>query len=61
MRVNLKAWNLKMRELKPVNFERYEILDGEWMVIVRGFVMVCSCAILQINGFVTVDGLIKVG
>lgn len=50
-----------MRELKPVNFERYEILDGEWMVIVRGFVMVCSCAILQINGFATVDGLIKVG
>lgn len=41
--------------------QRVAILAGELLVIVEGFAMVCECAELPIDGFVTIHGELRVG
>lgn len=44
-----------------VNLERYKVVEGETLEVVEGFVMVCGCAVLIIDGYFRLDGVVKVG
>lgn len=44
-----------------VNLERYGVGADEWCSISAGFVMVCSVSVLQIDGVLSCDGVVKVG
>jgi hypothetical protein len=46
---------------KVVNMQRIAVLPGELLVIVEGFAMVCECAEFPIDGFVTIDGELRIG
>lgn len=49
------------REFKAVNFERYAILKNEVLTVAPGFVMVCGCRVLIVNGYLRVFGVLRVG
>lgn len=49
------------REFKAVNFERYAILKNEQLTVAKGFVMVCSCRVLVVSGYVRLYGLLRLG
>ena len=51
----------EQREFKAVNFERYEILKNEVLTVTQGFVMVCGCRVLMVNGFLRLFGVLRVG
>ena len=51
----------EQREFKAVNFERYEILKNEVITVTRGFVMVCSCRVLIVDGYMRLFGVLRVG
>lgn len=51
----------EQRQFKAVNFERYAILKNEVLTVASGFVMVCSCRVLVVNGYVRLFGVLRVG
>lgn len=48
-------------ESKAVNLERYAVLKNEVLTVVQGFVMVCNCRVLVVNGYVRLYGVLRVG
>lgn len=51
----------EQREFKAVNFERYKILKNEVLTVTDGFVMVCGCRVLIVNGYMRLFGLLRIG
>ena len=49
------------REFKAVSLERYAILKNEVLTVTEGFVMVCGCRVLMVNGFLRLFGVLRVG
>lgn len=49
------------RSLKAVNLQRYAVLPDELLFIAEGFAMVCECAELIVDGFITLNGELRVG
>lgn len=45
---------------KAVNLERYAILRGEEMSIAAGFVMVVGSSVLVVDGYIWLNGLIRI-
>ena len=43
------------------SLERYAVNAGEFVKVERGFVMVVSSRVLVINGYLRLDGVVKVG
>ena len=48
-------------KLKAVNLERYKVNQAEILEVFEGFVMVCGCAVLLIDGYFRLDGVVRVG
>ena len=46
---------------KAVNLERYSVNSDELVEVARGFVMVCGCAVLVVDGYLRLDGVVRVG
>ena len=46
---------------KAVNLQRYAVGSDELVEVAAGFVMVCGCAVLSINGYLRLDGVVRVG
>ena len=46
---------------KAVNLERYAVNLDELVEVAPGFVMVCGCAVLFIDGYFRLDGVVRVG
>lgn len=49
------------RELKAVNLQRYAVLKNEYLFVASGFVMVVDSPLMRIDGYVRLDGLLRVG
>lgn len=48
-------------ESKGVNFSRYAVKNGEYLVVAEGFAMVTHGAIFIVDGYLRLDGLLVVG
>jgi hypothetical protein len=46
--------------MQGVNFEVYEIPVDEWLIVRRGFIMVCSCEFLICEGYIEIEGFLEV-
>ena len=46
---------------KAVNLERYAVGSDELVEVAAGFVMVCGCPVLMIDGYFRLDGVVRVG
>jgi hypothetical protein len=46
---------------RPVNVERYEVAGGELVVVKSGLVLVCAVGALKVDGYVRLDGVLRVG
>jgi hypothetical protein len=48
---------------RAVNLERVAVADAEFLEVEAGFVMVCGCAALIVDGgsYLRLDGALKVG
>ena len=46
---------------KAVNLERYAILKNEVLTVAPGFVMVCNCRVLVVDGYVRLYGVLRAG
>ena len=53
--------NLPTGRFNAVNLERYEVVSGEVLEVSRGYAMVCGCAVLLVDGFLRLDGVVRVG
>jgi hypothetical protein len=49
-----------MKEFKAVNLQRYAVLPDEYLFVALGFVMVVDSPVLRVDGFVKLDGLLRV-
>lgn len=49
------------RIFKAVNLERYAILKNEVLTVTEGFVMVCTCRVLLVDGYLRLYGVLRVG
>jgi hypothetical protein len=45
---------------KGVNFARWRVLPGEYLFIAEGFVLVAYGGVFRIDGYVRVNGILKV-
>ena len=46
---------------RPVNVERYAVALGEFVQVKAGLMLVCSVGALRVDGYVRLDGVLKVG
>lgn len=46
---------------KAANLERYAVSSDELVEVARGFVMVCGAAVLVVDGYLRLDGVVRVG
>ena len=49
------------REFKAVNLQRYAVLVEEYLFVASGFVMVVDSPVMRIDGYVRLEGLLRVG
>jgi hypothetical protein len=46
---------------RPVSIERYQVAGGELVVVKESLVLVCAVGALKVDGYVRLDGVLRVG
>jgi hypothetical protein len=49
------------RALKAVNLQRYAVLEGEYLFVAEGYMMVVVTPVMRVDGWVRLEGVLKVG
>ena len=46
---------------RPVNVERFAVLAGDFVQVKAGLVLVCGVGALRVDGYVRLDGVLRIG
>lgn len=49
------------REFRAVNLQRYAVLEGEYLYVAQGFALVVDSPVFRVDGWLRVDGVVRIG